>query len=166
MRGAREALPMVAALHASERFPVIISMNGAILALCLSLPVSAQTFEAASVKPAAPRTGRGGRTTVSGDRVSYAYSTLANLVARAYSVKTYQIEGPSWIRTERFDVVAKGPDHTPLDQIPVMLQALLMERFQLKVHREQKEISAYWAGRQRAGEISEERRGIVVRHEQ
>jgi uncharacterized protein (TIGR03435 family) len=111
-----------------------------ILALCLS---QAPAFEVASVKPAAPRTGRGGRTTVSGDRFAYANSTLANLVARACLVKTYQIEGPSWIRTERYDVVAKAPDNTPKEQVPLMLQSLLAERFQLKLHRELKETAVY-----------------------
>jgi uncharacterized protein (TIGR03435 family) len=95
------------------------------------------------VKPAAPRTGRGGRTTASGDRFSYANWTLANLVARAYLVKTHQIDGPSWIRTERYDMIAKAPDYTPKDQVPLMLQALLTERFQLKLHREQREMAVY-----------------------
>ncbi len=64
-------------------------------------------------------------------------------MARAYLVKTYQIDGPSWIRIERYDIVAKAPDDTPRDQIPLMLQALLMERFQLKLHREQREMAVY-----------------------
>ena len=105
--------------------------------------VQTPAFEAASVKPATPRTGRGGRTTTSGERVSYANSTLANLVARAFVVKTYQIDGPAWIRTERYDVVAKAPDNSAKEQIPLMLQALLAERFQLKLHREPREMAVY-----------------------
>jgi uncharacterized protein (TIGR03435 family) len=120
-------------------------MSRFIAGMCTALAVFAQipTFEAASVKPAAPRTARGGRPTASGDRFSYANSTLANLVARAYLVKTYQIDGPSWIRTERYDVIAKAPDSTPKEEVPLMLQTLLTERFLLKLHREQREMAVY-----------------------
>jgi uncharacterized protein (TIGR03435 family) len=58
-------------------------------------------------------------------------------------VKGYQIDGPSWIRTERYDIVAKAPDNTPKEQVPMMLQALLIERFQLKMHHEQRDVPAY-----------------------
>ena len=111
----------------------------------ISLATFAQTpaFEAASVKPAAPITGRGGRTTSSGDRSTYANTTLLNVLARAYLVKGYQIDGPSWIKTDRYDIVAKAPDNTPKDQIPLMLQALLADRFQLKLHREPRQMTVY-----------------------
>lgn len=111
--------------------------------LCIALAAYAQTFEAASVKAAAPITGRGGRATASGDRFSYANTTLLNVLARAYLVRGYQIDGPSWIRTERYDILAKAPDNTPKEQIPVMLEALLKERFQLKLHRERREMQVY-----------------------
>jgi uncharacterized protein (TIGR03435 family) len=101
------------------------------------------SFEVASVRPAAPEAGRGGRASTSGDRVSYINTTLNNVLARAYQVKSYQIDGPSWIFTERYDIIAKAPDNTPKDQIPLMLQALLADRFKLKLHRETREIPAY-----------------------
>jgi uncharacterized protein (TIGR03435 family) len=118
-------------------------MNLAIL--CIAVAACAQTpsFEAASVKPAAPTTGRGGRATTSGDRFTYANTTLLNVLARAYLVRGYQIDGPSWIRTERYDILAKAPDNTPKEQIPLMLEALLKERFQLKLHRERREMQVY-----------------------
>ncbi len=103
----------------------------------------APSFEVASVRPAAPTEGRRGQASASGDRVSYINTTLNNVLARAYQVKGYQIDGPSWIFTERYDIVAKAPDNTPEDQIPLMLQALLGERFKLKVHRETRELPIY-----------------------
>ena len=115
-------------------------MTPIILALCLS---QAPAFEVASVKPAAPRTGRGGRASSSGDRVSFENVTLVNVLTRAYAVRGYQIDGPSWIRTERYDIVAKAPDNTPKEQIPAMLQALLTERFQLRLHREPRNMPVY-----------------------
>lgn len=118
-------------------------MNRLATGMCIALSANAQTFEAASVKPAAPITGRGGRATASGDRVIYANTTLLNALARAYLVRGYQIDGPAWIRTERYDIIAKAPDNTPKEEIPLMLEALLKERFQLKLHRERRETLVY-----------------------
>jgi len=100
------------------------------------------SFEVASVRPAAAQ-AREDRSSAGGDRVSYAHTTMFGLIANAYQVRGFQIDGPSWIRTERYDVVAKAPDNTPKDQIPLMLQSLLVERFQLKVHRETRELPVY-----------------------
>jgi len=117
---------------------------GALFSIALSAQsAQAPSFEVASVRPATPSTQGGGRASTSGDRVSYINTTLAHLLYPAYQVEFYQIDGPSWIRTERYDVVAKAPDNTPKDQIPLMLQALLADRFKLKVHRETRELPIY-----------------------
>jgi uncharacterized protein (TIGR03435 family) len=120
-------------------------VNRLAVGLYFAFAAFAQTpsFEAASVKPAAPITGRGGRASTSGDRFSYANTTLLNVLARAYLVRGYQIDGPSWIRTERYDIIAKAPDNTPKELIPLMLEALLKERFQLQLHRERREMQVY-----------------------
>jgi uncharacterized protein (TIGR03435 family) len=107
--------------------------------LCQSTP----SFEVASVKLAEPSATRGGRASASGDRVSYINTTLKNVLARAYGVKGYQIVGPSWIVTERYDIIAKAPEGTPKEQIPLMLQTLLTERFRLTLHREMKQLGVY-----------------------
>lgn len=102
-------------------------------------------FEVASVKPAPPPTGPGMRIQMGGDagRINYSNVTLKMLLAKAYNVKEHQISGPDWINSERYDVVAKIPDDTPKDQVPLMLQALLTERFQMKSHRETKVMPVY-----------------------
>jgi uncharacterized protein (TIGR03435 family) len=68
---------------------------------------------------------------------------LRDYIAMAYRVKTYQVAGPDWLATERFDVNAKLPEGSTVDQIPAMLQTLLAERFALKFHREPKEMPVY-----------------------
>jgi uncharacterized protein (TIGR03435 family) len=52
--------------------------------------------------------------------------------------------GPSWVRTERFSITAKaeGTPSTAMMRGP-MLQAILEDRFNLKIHRETKEVSVY-----------------------
>jgi uncharacterized protein (TIGR03435 family) len=101
-------------------------------------------FEVASVKPAAPQGGIV-RSTTGGDpgRVAYANVSLMGILARAFGVKSYQISGPSWLVSERYDVVAKIPDGSPKDQVPLMLQQLLNERFKLATHRETRELAVY-----------------------
>jgi uncharacterized protein (TIGR03435 family) len=58
-------------------------------------------------------------------------------------VKRFQISGPSWLETERFDITAKVPDGTPREQVPLMLQQLLIERFKMAIHKEKKEMPVY-----------------------
>jgi uncharacterized protein (TIGR03435 family) len=107
-------------------------------------------FEVASVKPAAPL-DRG--QILSGEahvgmkidaaRVDIGSMSLADLIRVAYRVKPYQISGPDWMASERFDVLAKMPEGANREQVPEMLQALLAERFKLTVHRESKEHAVY-----------------------
>lgn len=99
-------------------------------------------FEAASVKP-----------NVSGDsgssehgskgQVVVTNQTFKRLVERAYDVKPFQVMGPGWIETLRFDISAKYPSDMKPDEGPLMLRALLEERFQLAAHRESKNLPGY-----------------------
>jgi len=68
---------------------------------------------------------------------------LKDYIGMAYRLKLYQISGPDWIGTTRFDVAATLPEGSLPSQISTMTQALLEERFQLKVHREKKEFPIY-----------------------
>jgi uncharacterized protein (TIGR03435 family) len=69
---------------------------------------------------------------------------LRHAILWAYDLKDYQVSGPEWIRVdERYDIVAKAAGPVPESQVRLMLQALLTERFQMKVHREAKEFSVY-----------------------
>lgn len=61
----------------------------------------------------------------------------------AYGVKNYQISGPPWLDTERFSIVAKAPPGAAKEQVLVMWQNLLAQRFQLKLHRETNDIPIY-----------------------
>src|ERR1700679_3218411 len=71
-------------------------------------------FEVATIKPsAAPIEGRlTGLMMRSPGRVSYDYVSLENLMAQAYRIKNFQISGPEWLHSERFDIVAKMPVDT------------------------------------------------------
>jgi uncharacterized protein (TIGR03435 family) len=108
------------------------------------------SFEVASIKASEPPTpGQFGQgkvrfgMQVDAGRVNVQLMSLMDLIAAAYRVKPYQVSGPSWLRTERFDIVAKIPEGVSRDLVPEMLQSLLAERFRLTIHRENKEHAVY-----------------------
>jgi uncharacterized protein (TIGR03435 family) len=61
----------------------------------------------------------------------------------AYDLKDYEIQGPAWIvADERYDIVATAPGATS-EQMRLMLQTLIDERFLMKSHWETKETQVY-----------------------
>ena len=107
-------------------------------------------FEVASVKPAGPQAGVprpvrivGGPGTEDPGRITFSRYTLKGLIASAYDVKDYQVAGPSWLDTERYDVVAKIPEGATKEQVNRMLQNLLADRFKLTLHHIAKEFRLY-----------------------
>jgi len=111
---------------------------------------STLTFDVASVRPAAPmdqaailaglRAGRRPESMlIEGSRATFTYMSLKELIANAYKVRTYQVSGPDWLATDRFDIAARLPDGASRADVPAMLQALLIERFKLAAHMETKE---------------------------
>ena len=110
----------------------------------------AQSFEAASIKPAAPLPPgrmmmgmRGGPGTPEPGQMTFTNVSLGDIIQNAYDVKSYQISGPGWLEAARFDVEAKVPGGTTKAQSKVMLQNLLSERFKLVLHHSTKEGSTY-----------------------
>ena len=103
-------------------------------------------FEVASVRPSDPggfgQVGLGLR--IDGSQVSVRQFALKDCLAMAYNIKAYQVSGPDWLATQKYDIVAKLPDGAPRDQVRPMLQALLLSRFQMKTHQETKDFSV-WA---------------------
>jgi uncharacterized protein (TIGR03435 family) len=105
------------------------------------------SFEVASIKPSAPAPNGIFRIGIetSGNRWTASGITAGILIQQAYDVRDYQISGaPSWVNSERYDIVAKAdtPNITK-EMIRVLLQSLLAERFNLKFHRETKELPIY-----------------------
>jgi uncharacterized protein (TIGR03435 family) len=130
------------------------------------------TFEAASVKPAGPRSGltwgscRGTDPSGGGGwiasrilpgmsrpappalgRCSITRASLKQILQAAYDLApTVEITGgPAWFDSDRFDIDAKAedPSKTTEAQLQQMLQQLLADRFKLKLHREEKEVSGF-----------------------
>jgi bla regulator protein blaR1 len=118
-------------------------------------------FEVASIKPSDPNDRRMMFRMMPGGAVNLHGITLKALVQQAYDLRDFQVSGgPGWIGADKYDITAKAEnasDETPPDprqlseeqrktfqeQTRLRLQALLADRFQLKIHRETKELPVY-----------------------
>jgi len=100
-------------------------------------------FEVASIKPFEPIPGGPVVMSADGALVTYQNITLLDCIRGAYRVRDFQIVGPDWMAQARFEISAKLPAGASADQIPEMLQALLAERFKLKIRREMREQKVY-----------------------
>jgi uncharacterized protein (TIGR03435 family) len=103
------------------------------------------SFEVASIRPSAstPPQGVTAGARIDGAQVRMSYLTLKDYAAMAYRLKLYQVSGPDWMGTDRFDIGATLPDGVLPAQLPDMMQTLLADRFQLRAHHEQKEFPVY-----------------------
>src|SRR6185437_13471933 len=69
--------------------------------------------------------------------------TLMNLIRTAYEVPYDQISGAAWLQDDLYDVDARIAKGSTKDQVKVMLQNLLADRFRLSFHRQSKEFDVY-----------------------
>jgi uncharacterized protein (TIGR03435 family) len=103
------------------------------------------TFDAASVKP-----NTSGDTIMRGSTRGRTY-VATNMALRRIILAAYELQlmdfrlvgGPSWIGSDRFDIVATMSETATPQEVPSMLRALLAERFKLVVHTETREAPMY-----------------------
>jgi uncharacterized protein (TIGR03435 family) len=114
-------------------------------------------FEVATVKPPGPQDRAIILYNYPGGKVEIRLYTFALLLHEALGVQRFQVVGaPAWIDSDRFIIEAQPPASSKLSsftpsnrEAPLveeqrqMLLALLMDRFQLKFHRESKEGAVY-----------------------
>jgi len=111
-------------------------------------------FEVASIKPSNNCVGDHQDEQFSPGRLSVTCIRLANLVQAAYGAfangpnsnatrpRLYGL--PEWANTSQYDIVAKAAADSPMDQMfGPMLQVLLEDRFQLRLHRETRQLPVY-----------------------
>jgi uncharacterized protein (TIGR03435 family) len=125
--------PLAAALFAASLY----AQNGAD-------PKTLQ-FEVASFKPATPGQ-QGGQISPRQGNKTYAGTnmTLRQYMSVAYQVRDSQIVGgPSWLDNDRFDFQGQAEKPSTPDELHTMLQHLIEERFQMKLHKEAREKSGF-----------------------
>jgi bla regulator protein blaR1 len=128
----------------------------AIVAVCTAFgqPPPPPAFEVASIKLyrlpantfiAPPQTNS---FDISGSRIDFWPLTLTGLIVAAYNVREDQVSGgPAWALEQggdRYLINAKAPVGAPSSaEVRLMLQALLAERFNLKLRHETKDLPVY-----------------------
>jgi uncharacterized protein (TIGR03435 family) len=118
------------------------------LAVCAAFAQNATpspAFEVASVKPFTgdPRTQTARSWGDVTPRVALEHINLRGVLLRVYNLQSDQLTGPAWLDSEFFDIFATVPAGAPKEQVPLMFQALLAERFKLKFHRETQVAQVY-----------------------
>ncbi len=114
-----------------------------------------QPFEVISIKPSKPGDDMI-RLWMSPDKFTTQGQTIKEVIKFAYDIKSDEqfSGGPSWIDSEKYDIEAKEDEATagklqklPMEehanQIRLMVQAMLADRFKLRVSHETKEIPVY-----------------------
>jgi uncharacterized protein (TIGR03435 family) len=104
---------------------------------------AAPAFEVASIKP----NGSGDANRLirpAGGHLSVSNMTVKDLLIFAYRVRGFQLSGgPGWIDSAHYDIEAKAEGNASADQMRLMLQSLLQDRFKLALHHETKELPIY-----------------------
>jgi uncharacterized protein (TIGR03435 family) len=84
--------------------------------------------------------------------------SVISLIIFAYKMKVSESLGgfmrnlPSWAKTDKFDINAKSPSADPTkEDMRLMVQSLLEDRFKLRVHRERREMPVYGLYLQKLG---------------
>jgi uncharacterized protein (TIGR03435 family) len=103
-------------------------------------------FEVASVKPMPPSSPMfpetGGPGTTDPGQITWSGATLKWLLKTAHDVRLYQVSGPAWLDSERYMIVAKVPEGATKEQVNLMWQNLLKNRFGMVVHHESRVFQA------------------------
>jgi hypothetical protein len=152
-------------------------MTSAAVLLCVSIALGQEpnpklTFEVASIKRAAAQamarmrgSVNGGPGTPDRGRIRFIDMPLRVLIMRAYDVQSFQVSGPAWMDSQRFDVIANVPDGATKEDVRIMLQNLLAERFKLKLHKKEATQTAAMpaenAGGSRPGPPSRGKHGLL-----
>jgi uncharacterized protein (TIGR03435 family) len=116
-----------------------------LLPFFLAFALSGQTFDVVSVKPNPTTPGiANSLIKIEPTSVTGRFVSLQNLIVKAYAVGPTHVEGgPSWIIMDRFDIDAKVQAPADDDQLRLMLQALLRDRFSLILRRDSRQVTAF-----------------------
>ena len=102
-------------------------------------------FEVASIKPSKPGADGGGIKPLPGGQTYVATNVPVKLIIKLmFHLNDRQISGgPGWLETDLYDVEAKADGPHTIDELHVMFQNLLVDRFKLQFHKEMRTLPAY-----------------------
>jgi uncharacterized protein (TIGR03435 family) len=102
-------------------------------------------FEVASIKPSKPGADGGGIKPLPGGQTYVATNVPVKLIIKLmFHLNDRQISGgPGWLESDLYDVEAKADGPHTIDELHVMFQNLLVDRFKLQFHKEMRTLPAY-----------------------
>lgn len=119
-------------------------MRACLFCLVASFCVAQTTFDVASVRQNLSGAEGGSVRLTPGGRLVARNAPLRLLISAAYDVRDFQLfGGPAWMASDHFDIEAKIAGNPAQEQMSRLLQTLLSDRFQLRVHREKRELPVY-----------------------
>jgi uncharacterized protein (TIGR03435 family) len=144
------AYPLVKRL-AALTVALLVSYGLTVCRSTLAQPAASEPkFEVASVRRGVPpKAGeavglwRGGPGTSSPTRVTGRLVTLRQVLRIAYDLRPFQIAGPGWLDSERYDIDVLVPLGATIEEYWRMLRGLLAERFRVKLHHDVKDFPFY-----------------------
>jgi len=107
------------------------------------------TFEVASIKRNVSGDTNASIRVQPGGQIVVTNNSLYNLIRNAYGTQRFEmVPGPnlpSWIDSDRWDILAKPPENAPRveEQMQLRLRSLLEDRFKLVARREMREMPIY-----------------------
>lgn len=158
----RKKLALAIAAIAAIAAPVGIGILTAPVIQAQNAPANTPKFDVASVKPCSAPLNDGGPHSSPG-RLATDCAQLLNLIGNAYNTfadghLNLNAEpapitgGPPWIHTASYDINAKAEGNPSKEMMfGPMMQALLEDRFQLKIHRQTSEGPVYFVTVARGG---------------
>ena len=134
---------------ATLALPIVLGIVNASAVQAQSTAATKPRFEVASIKPSpqeGPDVKRPGLDVrmLPGGRLSAEKVLLRYFIQNAWGVEPFQISGgPDWINSAHYDIEAKAGGNPNNSQMRLMMQALLEDRFKLRLHHETKELPVY-----------------------
>jgi uncharacterized protein (TIGR03435 family) len=122
-------------------------MRFSLLIATVALPLCAQHFEVAMIRPTAAEPNAGTSFNVfDGGRIRIVNEPVKLLIRTAFQLQNSQIAGgPAWVESDRYDIEAKTgkPEKPTPGTLGPYLRDMLTERFHLKFHREMREMTVW-----------------------
>ncbi len=101
-------------------------------------------FEVAEVRPSKASAQRQGLSALPSGEVEILGYTVRELMMLAFEVKADRVAGgPKWLDSDHFDIIAKSPDAMSPHAISGMLKTLIVDKFKLQTHTEDRPLSVF-----------------------
>lgn len=136
-------------IRLSKLHPILL------LALAAAPAWAQPKFEVASIKPSAPgATPQDARFNMRGDRLDITAATVGDILDWLNGFQLFRVVGgPTWMRTDRYDIVAKADQPIAQPELKSAVMALLAERFQLQSHAETRDVPGFTIGAPKPGTL-------------